>query len=130
MIPRIPELSELLTVLSSREREPGVTTLLLNSRGLAWTDDGLGGSFNRVRNAAKIVHVDAETGVERKKRLHDVRGTFATRLIMSGLSNDEVADVMGWSVDQVSTIRRLYVDQARVIVAIGERIAAGGVNHM
>jgi hypothetical protein len=36
---------------------------------------------------------------------------------------------MGGSRDQVAGIRRTYVDQSRVIVPIGERIAAGGVNQ-
>lgn len=63
------------------------------------------------------------------KHLHDVRGTFATRLILAGLADAEVADVMGWSVEQVSGIRRSYVDQSQVVVAMGERSSRGGVNR-
>lgn len=128
-MPRLPELNELLEELRSRPRREGVTTLLVNSRGQPWTGDGFGGQFNRVRDAAGIVHIDEETGEARKKHLHDVRGTFATRLVMAGLTDDEAANVLGWSPDRIATIRRLYVDQARVVVAIGARIAAGTNGH-
>lgn len=124
-MPRLPALNELLDELRTRPRQEGVTTLLVNSRGLPWTGDGYGGSFNRIRDAAGIVHIDEETGEARKKHLHDVRGTFATHLILAGLTDQEVADILGWGVERVATIRRVYVDQARVVVAIGERIAAG-----
>lgn len=128
-MPRLPELNELLAELRTRPRREGVTTLLVNSRGLPWTGDGYGGSFNRVRDAAGIAHVDEETGERRPKHLHDVRGTFATRLILAGLTDEEAADIMAWSVQRIATIRRVYVDQARVVVAIGERITAGTNRH-
>lgn len=128
-MPRLPELNELLVELRSRPRQAGVTTLLVNSRGLPWTGDGYGGSFNRIRDAAGIVHTDEETGATRKKHLHDVRGTFATRLILAGLTDEEAANIMGWSVDRIASIRKVYVDQARVVVAIGERITAGTNRH-
>ncbi|WP_301750462.1 tyrosine-type recombinase/integrase [uncultured Erythrobacter sp.] len=128
-MPRIPELDALLAELATRKRKDGVRTLLVNSHGKSWSGDGFGGSFNRIRDAADIAYVDPDTGERRKKHLHDVRGTFATRLILAGLANAEVADVMGWSVEQVSGIRRTYVDQSRVVVAMGERISQGGVNR-
>lgn len=128
-MPRIPELDALLAELETRNRKEGVRTLLVNSHGKSWSGDGFGGSFNRIRDAADIVYVDPDTGERRNKHLHDVRGTFATRLILAGLTDAEVAEVMGWSVEQVSGIRRTYVDQSRVVVAMGERISQGGVNR-
>jgi integrase len=127
-MPKLPELDALLKELESRERQRDIRTLLVNSRGKPWSADGYGGSFNRIRDAADIVYLDPDTGKKRLKHLHDVRGTFATRLIEAGLSDQEVAEVMGWSPDRVSGIRRTYVDQSRVIVAMGERISRSGVN--
>jgi integrase len=123
-MPRIPELDALLEELKLRNRQEGVNTLLVNSWGRSWSADGFGGSFNRIRDAAGVVHTDPETGATKAKHLHDLRGTFATKLIMHGanLTDQEVADIMGWSPQQVADIRRVYVDQARVIVAIGQRI--------
>lgn len=130
-MPRIPELDRLLAELETRTRATGVETLLVNSFGRPWTGDGLGGSFNRVRDAAEIFHVDPETGERKPKHLHDLRGTFCTRLITTtDLTDTEIAEVMGWSPQRVGNIRRTYVDQSRVVVAIGQRIAAGGVNRL
>lgn len=130
-MPRLPELDLLLEELGTRHRAEGVETLLVNSLGRPWTGDGYGGSFNRIRDQAHIVHVDPDTGEERKKHLHDVRGTFCTKLILAGiaagepLTDEEVGGIMGWSPERVAGIRRTYVDQAQVVVAIGERIRRG-----
>ena len=76
----------------------------------------------------RIVHFDAETGGARRKHLHDLRGTFASKLILEAsrqgkpLTNHEIAELMGWSPDQVDGIRRAYVDQGEIVVAIGDRI--------
>lgn len=129
IMPRIPELNVLLQELRSRHRQPGVETVLVNSYGRPWTGDGFGGSFNRIRDLAGIIHIDPDTGEARKKHLHDVRGTFATRLILAGLTDQEAADTMGWSPEQVATIRRVYVDQASVVVALGKRINAASVKR-
>lgn len=132
-VPRIPALDKLLARLRTRERADGVETLLVNSFGRPWTGDGFGGSFNEVRDAAGIVHVeDDDEGkpIKRRKHLHDVRGTFCTHLIAEcRLTDEEAADIMAWSPARVGKIRRMYVDDARVIVAIGERIANRNVKR-
>lgn len=123
-IPMTGELEALLAELRTRERGEGVNTVLVNSFGRAWSGDGFGGSFNRIRDAAGIVHVE-EDGTERRKHLHDVRGTFCTMLLAEcGLTDEEAAPIMAWSKEKIGRIRRVYVDDARVVVAIGERIAA------
>ena len=124
-MPRIPELDALLAEISTRQRTQETRTLLVNSRGQSWSEGGLTGSFNRVRDAAAIFHTDEATGERRKKHLHDVRGTFATRLIKAGLTDAEVAQTMGWSSERISNIRQVYVDREQVVVAIGRRIAEG-----
>lgn len=128
-IPRVPALDELLEELKRRFRKPGVDTVLVNSRGVPWSGDGFGTSFNRIRDHANIVHVDPDTGKATAKHVHDLRGTFCTALIKAGLSDEETADIMGWSREQVSGIRKTYVDQSAVIVAIGERIRQAAVNQ-
>jgi hypothetical protein len=63
-----------------------------------------------------------------RKHLHDRRGTFVSKLILEAsrqgkpLTNQEIAELMGWSPDQVDRIRRTYVDLGKIVVAIGERI--------
>lgn len=123
-IPMTPKLESFLAEMRARHRAKGVNTILVNSFGRPWSGDGFGGSFNRVRDAANIVHMD-DDGAPHKKHLHDVRGTFCTMLIAEcELTDDQAAEIMAWSPKRVATIRRKYVDGARVVVAIGERIAA------
>lgn len=123
IIPRIPVLDLLLNDLRTRHRQHDAATVLVNSYGLPWSADGFGGSFNRVRDAAGIVYIDPMTGAAKAKHLHDVRGTFCTKLIaVGGLSDHEVAGIMGWSPEQVAGIRRTYVDQGAVNMAIAARL--------
>lgn len=133
-VPRVPALDALLAELRTRERAEGVETVLVNSFGYSWTGDGFGGSFNTVRDLANVVHAeDDDEGKPkfRKKHLHDVRGTFCTQLITGcGLDDEEVADIMAWSTERVRQIRRTYVDQTSVVVALGERIRDANVKRI
>jgi hypothetical protein len=114
----------LLDELGARPRRKGVNTVLVNSYGRPWTAGGFEGSFNQIRNTAGIVHVD-EDGNEHRKHLHDIRGTFCTLLLTDcGLTDQEAAEIMGWSKEQVAEIRKVYVDGSKVLMAIAERIAA------
>ncbi len=127
MMPRFLALNELLEELRTRPRKAGVETVLVNSYGESWSSDGFGGSFNRVRDAAAILHIDEDSGEAIRKHLHDVRGTFCTRLLTeAGFSDHEAAEVMGWAPDRVAAIRRVYVPQAEVVIALGERMKRFG----
>lgn len=123
-VPLVPQLHSVLAELRERPRREGVDTVLVNSFGEPWSADGFGGSFNRVRDHAEIAHIDEDNGERRAKHLHDLRGTFCTKLITeAGLSDDEAAGVMGWSVAKVAAIRRVYVDDTVLIGSIAERMA-------
>jgi hypothetical protein len=55
--------------------------------------------------------------------LHDIfRGTFVTRLCRAGITDQEIADIVAWSPQNVSRVRRMYIDDAAVVVALSERI--------
>lgn len=113
-VPILPELQTLLEQLATRHRRPGVTTLLVNSFGNSWTPAGLTTAFITERTRLKLAD----------KHLHDFRGTFVTALCIAGLIDQEIAGIVGWAPSGVAEIRRLYVDQARTVVAIGERLMA------
>jgi integrase len=119
IIPMTPALRELLDELAIRPRWPEVKTVLVNSRGQSWSGDGFSHSFNEVRDALDIRHIDG-----RKKHLHDVRGTYATRLVLLGLSDQEIGDILRWSAQQVSEVRKLYVEDDAAVRAIGARLAS------
>ncbi len=146
-MPIIPGLRDLLDELKVRPRKDGVDTVLVTMNGTSWTDTGLNSSVHTTRNYAReeigtddkgepkykyhLAYVDDE-GEEKWKRLHDIRGTFATKLMTipgARLTDAEIAELMGWSVQQVSEIRRRYVDDAAIVVALGKRLANTDVNN-
>lgn len=129
-IVRVPQLDTLLEELRSRQRRDGVTNVLVSTDGKPITPDRLTKAVGQVRDHLGIVHTD-EDGRTRRKHLHDARGTFATRLMTTSdepLTDQEVAMVMGWSPEQVASIRHHYVDQRAVVVALGERLRRRSVN--
>lgn len=107
----IPLLAETRELLGPR----GKGVVLRNSRGDAWTPDGL---ENRIWTVKTALGID--------KRLHDARGTFATRLRLAGLTRDEIASVMGWESQRVERLLARYVDNERVILSIADKLAQNG----
>lgn len=122
-IPLLPETRILLDQIKARHaafmeaqrpnrRKPLPETVLSNSYWRPWTAMGFGSRFNDAKNEAKV-----------EKHLHDLRGTFVTRCCMAGLTDQEIADIVGWDTKDIASIRARYADQARVVIAIGERLA-------
>ena len=107
-VPIFPDLRKFLDALPHREGP-----ILRNSFGRKWTSSGLGGVYQKAKNKAGIdVHI------------HDLRGTYVTWLCVMGLTDQEVSKIVGWSESTVAEIRLRYVDQARVVVSIVERLSA------
>jgi hypothetical protein len=122
-VPILPPLRALIAELRTRPRKEGVDTLLVNSRGGPWTGGSLSQLVSRIARHAGLVH--REPGEpDRNKHLHDIRGTFITHLCRRELTDDQIASVVAWSPQNVARIRRVYVDDAAVVVAIGRRINA------
>ena len=85
--------------------------VLTTERGTAWLGKSLTQAFIR---GAK------EAGVP--KALHDLRGTAATRYILSGFSSQEVASFIGWERSRVDQIIQRYVDPNRIARDAIERL--------
>lgn len=99
VIPVYDALAEILDALP--RTSPKVFT---NSKGQPWSGDGFSTNFRRAKNRAGI------TG----KRFKDLRGTAATYFYKRGLSDEDVASIMGWEESRCKIIRREYVtDSAR-----------------
>lgn len=124
VIPIVPELAELLKELRALPREQGVRNVLVGTRGRPWKPESLTEAVIALSKQGNIVQPsqpDLEIP-ERRKHLHDCRGTFVTHLCRAGLTDEEIANICAWSVDSVSRIRRTYVDDAAVVVALTQRI--------
>lgn len=106
-IPMHRELKEFLDGLPQREG-----TVLLNSRGKGWTSSGFKSSWGTAK----------PEGFDR--RFHDLRGTCATWLAIKGLTDSEIASVLGWKATRVAEIRARYVDVARTVIALAKRMSA------
>lgn len=105
----IPILPELKAWLEARPDKEGA--VLRNSRGYPWSASGLGSVFQKKQPA------------DFDRTMHDLRGTFATRLIIAGLTDEQVAMVLGWTAKRIAAIRSRYVDEERVIISLAEKIA-------
>lgn len=106
----IPITRDLCQWLDNRTDRTG--TILKNSRGFPWTKDGFESSYVRKRPAGFDRH------------FHDLRGTYATKLILKGLTDEEIAKILGWKSTRVSEIRSRYVNDHIVIMNIAERLDA------
>lgn len=125
VMPILPTLQQLLDDLKTRPRKSGVETVLVTSHGTPWSGNGLSGSFGKAVRETDLHHVDSD-GERRWKHLHDIRGTYATKLMTApglNLTDKEIANLMGWTPEQVSEIRSHYVDDASIVIALAERMA-------
>jgi integrase len=127
-IPRVHALEQLLGELQGRPRREGVETLLVDDQGRSWHPDRLTREIAIVRDLIGLVHKEEITGKVRKKHLHDLRGTFVTKLITdTDLDDQQIARIMGWAANEVETIRVIYVDQDAYASAMGARIPKAGL---
>lgn len=121
VVPLLPEAKAVLQRIKERHaasgtKKPLPETVLSNSHWEPWTAMGFGSRFNDAKKAAGLT-----------LHLHDLRGTFATRCMIAGLTDQEISEILGWSTKDVSQIRSKYVDQARVVIALAERISAAKI---
>lgn len=124
VIPIVPALADLLKELRALPRAEGVRNVLVGASGRPWKPESMTTAVIGITKAAGIAEpAQPELGLpERRKHLHDCRGTFVTHLCRAGLTDEEIANIAAWSVESVSRIRRTYVDDAAVVVALSERI--------
>jgi len=106
----IPMYRELKAFLDALAHSEGA--VLRNSRDEAWTTSGFKSSWGTAK----------PEGFDR--RFHDLRGTCATWLAIKGLTDSEIASVLGWKAGRIAEIRARYVDEARTVVEIAKRLNA------
>ena len=108
----IPIHDELRAVLDRIPRRS--TIVLTNSDGQPWR--GFSSSFKTALKRAGMG--------KRDLHFHDLRGTAATKFYMSGLPIRTVAEVMGWSEDEVEKIIRRYVGRKAAVQDAIQRMRA------
>jgi integrase len=103
----VPLYDDLRAVLEAIPRRS--TTVLTNEKGRPWKDGPNGTGFRTAR---------AEALPGRDLHFHDLRGTFATRAHLAGLSNREIAELLAWEEDRVDRIIRRYVGRKAIASAM------------
>jgi integrase len=83
--------------------------------GRPWTADGLRSSFRKACAKARV-----------KRTFHDLRRTAATNLLRAGVGAPEVAIIMGWSEDDVETLKRRYVSRSAIVRSVLAKLEQGG----
>lgn len=112
IIPLYDGLSAVLARIPKR-----ATTILTSSKRRPWTVDGFGSSFNKAKIDAKMS--------DRDLHFHDLRGTAVTRFYIAGIPERVIAEIVGWSEEQVSKIIRRYVGRAAATKALIRKINKG-----
>ena len=108
----IPLYDDLRAVLARIPKRS--TTILTSSKRRPWTVDGFGSSFNKAKIEAKMA--------DRDLHFHDFRGTAVTRFYIAGIPERVIAEIVGWSEEQVSKIIRRYVGRAAATRALIEKL--------
>jgi integrase len=107
----IPLFDETRAILA--EFPKAAVTVLTNARKRPFTPRGFASAVEDARTAAKVA-----TG----KTLHDLRGTFATRLMRAGFEDREIDEIMGWETGKSARIRRVYISRKAVVISAIERM--------
>lgn len=100
VVPIYAELRELLAEIPKRS-----TTVLTTTKGLPWKT-GFGSSWQD-----DIQKTDID------KHFHDLRGTFATKAYVAGLTIREIAEILTWSEDDVEALINKYVKKDELLRA-------------
>lgn len=110
-IPLYPKLAELVANIPRLGE-----TVLTTTRGAPW-GSGFGASWNKAMRQAGL----RDSGLT----FHDLRGTAATRFYVAGLSEREIAHVMGWSEVRVQRMIDTYVKRDEILRDQIGRLTAG-----
>jgi integrase len=129
IIPRTPDLNAVLELLDpGEEKRAERPWVLVNTRGKKWTPDGLSSTFFKVRDAANggaginFYPTEPDDAAPIAKTLHDARGTFVTHMRCLGFAKEEVAEMVGWTTEDVDRVAKRYADAERIALAWLERL--------
>jgi integrase len=89
------------------------TTVLTSRAGKPYKTRGFAASVERARTKAKVAA---------GKTLHDLRGSFATKLMQRGFEDREIDEALGWETGKSSRIRRKYIARKAIVISAIERM--------
>lgn len=108
----VPITRECRAVLEGiREERRAGAHVLTSSWKRPWSSAGLAEAMDQAKKKSGV-----------KKTFHDLRRTYATELLKKGLSESQVALMMGWEESDVEAMKRTYVSREAVVSAILEKL--------
>lgn len=106
IIPLTPEAQAFLQQLKDRQAGQEAVTMLVGTRGRPVQPRRIGDLVNT--RAGKL---------ELDRTLHNLRNTYARDLIRAGFSHEDIAETMGWTLEDVRQMSRVYVHQDEINTA-------------
>lgn len=103
----IPVGAPLKAMLDEAAKSKTTTTILTNTYGKSWTEDGFRASWGK---ACKKADIQGLT-------FHDIRGTAVTRLALAGCSVSQIGSITGHSLKDVEAILDTHYLGGRVELA-------------
>jgi integrase len=92
---------------AAKKEERKAVTILTNTRGRPWTEDGFRTSWGKAFAKAKLGDL----------HFHDLRGTAVTRLALAGCTVPEIASITGHSLETMQAILDAHYLGGRVELA-------------
>ena len=92
---------------AAKKEERKAVTILTNTRGRPWTEDGFRTSWGKAFAKGKFGDL----------HFHDLRGTAVTRLALAGCTVPEIASITGHSLETVQAILDAHYLGGRVELA-------------
>ena len=86
-------------------------TIILGDRGRKMLPGSIGSKLTERYKALDL-----------KPTLHRLRNNFATMLVRADFKDPEIAEIMGWTEEDVATMKRVYVDREEIVAAQIERL--------
>jgi integrase len=96
-----------LALDAALQQKRSSVTILTNSRGLPWTEDGFRTSWGKAFDKTNLADL----------HFHDLRGTAVTRLALSGCTVPEIASITGHAMETVQAILDAHYLGGRVELA-------------
>lgn len=114
IIPLLSEATAFLSELRMRQAKSKLglqRTIMTGRRGRSMTAKGLADLVNKLSITLGI-------GLT----LHQLRNTYATKLVEAQFSDQEIADIMGWTLEDVRQLKRVYVQRDTIVASQVERL--------
>lgn len=86
------------------------TTVLTNRQSRPWSTDSFDAAFNAAKHKAGMADANLH--------FHDLRGTAATRFYVADLKERVIAEILGWSEENVAKVIRKYVGRSAATKAV------------